>query len=237
MANIRIRDPKAFIPAYIHPGQVSSYFMESMLATVFYDRSGRRPPRIPNIYQEWSSANVSASRNNIVRRFVERNEADWLLLVDADMRWSPLDIDLLLDVADPKERPVVGGLAFGMSGDEMFPTIYHFAELEPGKPTTIRVREYPQDALIKVAATGAAFLLVHRNVLQAIEAAAFNPAFPWFQETQHGDQPVGEDITFCLRVISAGFPVHVHTGARIGHHKSQVLTEELFLTQQPQETE
>ena len=226
----RQAEDKRVCIAYIHPGQVSSFFCESLLATVLYDAWGHRdrPRRIQNIYQDWSSANISEARNRVTRRFLDRQDADWLLYIDSDMRWSPLDVDALLEVADHQDRPIVGGLAFGLMGEELYPTIYHFAEID-GQPTTIRIRNYPRDELIKVAATGAAFLLVHRSVLQAIADRQFNAAFPWFQETQHGDKPVGEDITFCLRAISAGFPIFVHTGIRIGHHKSQVLTEEMFI--------
>ena len=231
---IKVRDPKAVVLAYIHPGQVSSYFCESMIATLFYDRMGRRPPRIVNIYQEWSSANVSAARNIVTQRFLDKNDADWLLWIDSDMQWSPLDVDLLLDTADPKTMPVIGGLAFGMSHGELFPTIYHFAEID-GNLTTIRIRDYPRDSVVQVAATGAAFLLIHRSVLAAMAEHGFNAAFPFFQETQNRTDPVGEDLTFCLRLGALGIPVHVHTAAKIGHHKSHVLTEDMFLAQQPEE--
>lgn len=225
---IRVRDPKSVVIAYIHPGQVSSYFCESMLATVLWDVSGRRPPRITNIYQEWSSANVSASRNIVTQRFLDRNDADWLLWVDADMQWSPLDVDVLLDTADPKTMPVIGGLCFGMAHGSPVPTIYHFAEID-GNLTTIRMQHYERNAIFQVAATGAAFLLIHRSALKAMSEHGFNPAFPFFQETQNGTDPVGEDITFCLRMAALGIPVHVHTGVKIGHHKSQVITEDTFL--------
>lgn len=228
---IRVRDPKSVVLAYIHPGQVSSYFTESMIASLFYDRMGRRPPRIANIYQEWSSANVSASRNIVTQRFLDKNDADWLLWIDSDMQWSPLDIDVLLDAADPKTMPVIGGLCFGMSQGMPFPTIYHFAEID-GQLTTIRMRHYERDAIMQVAATGAAFLLIHRNALKAMAEQKFNEAFPFFQETQNGKDPVGEDLTFCLRLAALGIPVHVHTGVRIGHHKTHVITEESFLAAQ-----
>lgn len=222
--------------AYIHPGQVSSYFTESLLATVFYDFAqeamGNRPRRIANVYQEWSSANVSEARNSVTKRFLERNDADWLLWIDSDMQWSPPAVDVLLDAADPNERPVVGGLCFGMSMGELFPTIYQFAQID-GQLTTMRIREYERDALVQCAATGAAFLLIHRKVLQQMADKNFNEAFPFFQETQNGDKPVGEDLTFCLRVAALGYPLFVHTGVRVGHHKSNLLTEDMFLAQQP----
>ena len=56
---------------------------------------------------------------------------------------------------------------------------------------------------MRVAATGAAFLLIHRGVLKAMSERGFNEAFPFFQETQNGPDP-GEDLTFCLRLASLG---------------------------------
>ena len=76
-----------------------------------------------------------------------------------------------------------------------------------------------------MAATGAAFLLIHRSALKAMAERNFNEAFPFFQETQNGDKPVSEDLTFCLRLASLGIPVHVHSGVKIGHHKTYVITE------------
>lgn len=220
---------------YIHPGQVSSYFCTSMLTTMLWDfeQSGARGGRrIANVYQEWSSANVSASRNIVTQRFLDRpDDGDWLLWIDSDMEWTPTDVDMLLDAADPVERPVVGGLCFGMTPDGLFPTLYQFAEID-GQLTTFRVPEYRRDALVQCAATGAAFLLIHRSVLQRMKDHGFNAAFPFFQEVQAGDKPVGEDVAFCLRLGALGVKVFVHTGVRIGHHKSQVLVESMFLKQQ-----
>lgn len=227
---------QTMVLAYIHPGQVSSYFLESMLTTHFADRYaedvGDRPRRIVNVMQEWSSANVSAARNIVTARFLDSDAGEWLLWVDADMQWTPDAVDLLMAAADPTDRPIVGGLCFGNATDGLFPTIYHFAQID-GRLTTIRVREYPRGEVVQVAATGAAFLLIHRSVLEAMRDRGFNAAFPWFQETELDGNPVGEDLTFCLRAGILGYPVHVHTGARIGHHKSHLLTEDLFLSQQP----
>lgn len=228
--------------AYIHPGQVSGYFMESLLQSVLFDIA-TGPRRIANVMQEWSSANVSAPRNAVTRRFLDyrfRDEqgraraADWLLWVDADMQWGHDAVDQLLAAADPVARPIVGGLCFGRAeGGRLYPTIYHFVRMEDGRVSTARVRDYPRDQLVPVSATGAAFVLIHRTVLETIRDRGFNATFPWFQETELDGQPVGEDLTFCIRAGIAGFPVHVHTGVRIGHHKSALLTEEAFMAEQP----
>ena len=215
--------------AYIHPGETSAYFTESMLTTVLASTSGQIP-RVANILQEWSSANVSASRNAVTQRFLDMGVGEWLLWVDADMAWTPADVAAILEVADPTERPVVGGLCFGMMTERMWPTIYQWAELPEGL-TTVRVGQYPRDAVVQVAATGAAFLLIHRSVLERMRDHGFSRAFPFFQETEHLGKPVGEDLTFCIRCGLLGIPVHVHTGVRIGHHKSHLLTEAGFLAQ------
>ena len=71
---------------------------------------------------------MSASRNIVTQRFLDKNDADWLLWIDSDMQWSPFDDDVLLDAADPNDAGrVLGGLCFGMSMGKPFPTIYHFA--------------------------------------------------------------------------------------------------------------
>lgn len=229
--------------AYIHPGEVSAYFLESMqltqMADVAAEDLGQRPRRIRNVLQEWSSANVSTSRNTVTERFLDtrtpdgRTVGDWLLWVDADMQWEPEAVDLLMQTADPDARPIVGGLCFGMATGEQVPTIYQWGKDDAGELTTYRVGHYPRDQVIQVAATGAAFLLIHRRVLEAMREARFNEAFPFFQEMQLGHRQVGEDLAFCIRAGQLGFPVHVDTRAKIGHHKSRLLTEATYLEQTP----
>ena len=219
--------------AFIHPGQTSSYFTESMLTTVLSVAAGATTWQLANVLQEWSSANVSAARNTVTDRFLDGGVGDWLLWVDADMQWEPSALDLLMESAHPTDRPIVGGLCFGMSSGELVPTIYQWARTDDGELVTYRVANYERDALIRCAATGAAFILIHRSVLEAMRAAHFNPAFTFFQEVQMGSRPVGEDITFCIRAGQLGFPVHVDTRAKIGHHKSQLLTEDAYLKQTP----
>ena len=227
--------------AYIHPGELSAYFGESMQTTQLADVAardlGQRPRRIVNVLQEWSSANVSSARNTVTARFLDTRTpegatvGDWLLWVDADMQWEPSALDLLMESAHPTERPIVGGLCFGMSHDELVPTIYQFVRTAEGDITTFRVERYDVDSVVQCAATGAAFLLIHRSVLEKMREAKFNEAFPFFQEVQSGPRPVGEDIAFCLRAGQLGYPIHVDTRAKIGHHKSALLTEDKFLAQ------
>ena len=217
------------VVAFIHPGQVSAFFNTSVIATLLHDQHHDR--RIVGMMQEWSSANVSAARNSLTNRFLDDHEADWLLWIDADMAWEHTAVDELVACADPRKAPIVGGLCFGAAQDQLFPTIYQFVRQPDDTVSTVRVGQYPADTMVHCAATGAAFLLIHRSVLETMREREFNSAFPFFQETELGGKPAGEDVTFCLRAGICGASIYVNTAIKIGHHKSHLLTEDLFLSQ------
>lgn len=223
---------KVFI-AYLHPGMVSGYFHESLLATALWDVNG--PRHIANYLQEWSSANISAARNTLVSRFLgDASQPEWLLFIDSDMQWRHDAIDQMLAVADREMVPILGGLCFGSAHGRLFPTLYTLTKRD-GKLTCVRAVDYPRDQLVRCDATGAAFLMIHRDVLVAMRDRQFNRTFPWFMEQELDGDAVGEDIAFCLRARQMGYPIHVHTGIKIGHHKSTVFTEEIFDAQPPWE--
>lgn len=224
-------DPLGTVIAYIHPGQTSAYFTHSLVGLVTYDRVNGQ--HVVNVIQEWSSANVSAARNNVVRTFLDGPYADWLLFIDSDMAFAPEALDAILENADPVKAPIIGGLCFGDDG-QLFPTMWDLHDSDAGW-ITVRRSDYPDNAMVAVAATGAAFLLIHRDVLKKFEAHGFDKAFPWFQETQVAGQPCGEDITFCLRALQLGIQVWVNTGIHVGHHKSRLLTHEMFQAQRSEQ--
>lgn len=214
--------------AYIHPGETSGYFTQALVNTLMYDQATER--HVVGCLNEWSSANVSSARNSLTRRFLDEYDAEWLLWVDADMAFEHDALPRLLASADTQDRPIVGGLCFGASYGRLFPTIYQFVKDGDGI-RTVRVEDYPLNSLVGCAATGAAFVLIHRRVLEEMRDRGFNAAFPWFQETELGGMPAGEDITFCIRAGICGFPIHVDTAVKIGHHKSTVLDHDQFQAQ------
>lgn len=212
---------------YIHPNQVSAWFHHSLLDLMMHDRGRLISGRI----FEFSGANLSTARNKIAQRFLDESDADWLWLLDADMVFPPDTLDALISNASIERAPIVGALCFGVNEGQLFPTMYAFQPDESGTPVFCRINGFRPNVMMPVHATGAACLLIHRDVLRAVRDHKFNAAFPWFQETQLGDVPCGEDITFCLRAGQLGFPIHVDTGVPVGHHKDQLLTYDLFAQQ------
>jgi hypothetical protein len=219
---------------YCHPTDVGAGFHESLASLIEYNlikNTGRMSGRIPR----YSSANVSNARNWIVREFLEKATAEWLM-IDADMTFEPTLLDDLLTNASLTRAPVVGGLCFGVEDGTLFPTLYGVAQgwEDADGIHTIRYDEYPRNTMMPVAATGAACLLIHRTVLEKVrdaEAAKGNLAYPWFMEGIFNGAPCGEDVTFCHRVNALGIPVYVDTGVALGHVKAYTLTEDMYRAQ------
>lgn len=182
---------------------------------------------------------IAKARNEAVEDFLATG-TPWLLFVDTDMGWEPDALEQLLDVADPAERPIVGALCFGFSPtDESageangmhrfpFPTIYDLVD-DPDKGFGFRVRYgYRPQSLQRVFATGAAFLLLHRDALTKI-AEASGPVWFTRQRNPKGDRQLwGEDVSFCARANGAGVPVYVDTRVRTSHWKPVYVSEAYY---------
>jgi GT2 family glycosyltransferase len=212
--------PDAVI-GYVHPGVVRAEFCASLLAVCMEGQT-----RIRTVMAFESGPNISGPRNMLCRDFLQDGFAPWLFMCDTDM-WFPADtVDRLIAAAgQPVERPVVGGLCFSRNADggEPYSTMYELTEKD-GRPAFVRYGQWPEDSLVRVSATGAACLLIHRSALEKVAADGGDQAAPWFRETAVGPMALmGEDMTFCLRCAAAGIPVHVHTGVRVGHMKTTML--------------
>jgi hypothetical protein len=240
---------------------VSTDFMRSVINTHATDQAhqlGRL--QHPNWWlNQRSGVNVSGPRNQLVATFLAMDDPapEWLLMVDADMCWQSAALESLLLAADRltaeqgARYPVVGGLciAFGADpdspdgGNHVVATCYR-----PGPPMegvavapfeSMPPDDVPDATLLEVYGTGAAFLLVHRQVLIDILCGASQP-YPWFRETvvpdERPDVPIhqrngywlSEDLFFCLQVQRAGHRLFVHTGVEVQHVKAIRLTTELW---------
>jgi hypothetical protein len=111
----------------------------------------------------------------------------------------------------------------------MFPTMYLLKQVGPGEDPIEIMEDYPKNSLVQVNATGAAFLLMHREALTTI-GDKFGMPYPWFAEgtVAKGGTSFGEDWAFCIRAQDCEFPIYVHTGAKIGHVKQHILNEQAF---------
>jgi hypothetical protein len=146
----------------------------------------------------------------------------------------------LVEAADPVERPVMGALCFGLKKirtDERggwttqpFPTIYDWRPNDKGDHGFVLRYDYTPNCVTQVAATGAAFLLIHRGALEKLRA---EHGETWFDRARMRPDEglMGEDIAFCARLGRAGIPVFVHTGVTTTHLKPLWVDEDFYLGQ------
>jgi GT2 family glycosyltransferase len=223
MGEVSASKPAAVI-GYLHGEYVRAEFAASMLALTHHSRD-----RIGTVLTVESGPNLSRSRNELAARFLVERREPWLLMVDTDMVFAPDALDRLLEAADQRARPILGGLCFSRGQDGPLSTMYEIVPHEDGAGTFARLQQWPEDTPHRVSATGAAFLLVHRYVFERLakhgwgQPAKRDRVWPWFRESAMGTRVMGEDLTFCLRAAAAGYPTHVHTGVQIGHMKSAML--------------
>lgn len=225
--------------AYIHPGTLSAPFVQSLLDLVTDDMQRGDKARIGRTINLSSGPRIAHARNQVVNTFLKDTTCDWLLMVDTDMVFTPKDVDDLLEVAQKSSRPAIGGLCFGGGRGRVFPTLYRLRKTTEENPDPVEVIEdYPADAVVKVDATGAAFLLIHRGVLKLMgtkfalkidDDGNYVGPSPWFIEgSSYKGMEFGEDWAFCMRLKEMGVDVFVHTGVKIGHVKPAIIDEAAF---------
>lgn len=211
---------RGVVVSYVHPGWVQHTFMQSLMLVLDQDRRSASPQIVGVMPVRFRPVGIAQVRNDAVRAFLA-GDGEWLWFVDTDMGFRPDALSSLLASVDSEERPVVGALCYGVvegKPDDMggvdtrvFPTLHGWAD-EAGAFTEW-AGPVPS-GVVRVAGTGAACLLVHRSALERVGEGG------WFDPVVDGvGNLVGEDLSFCWRLASAGIPVHVDTRVPTNHQK------------------
>jgi len=221
---------------FLHPGTYAEVFAESKTGLLFRDAAAKKPVLLSHRHGQMGkrcgAGGIVDGRNALAAATIE-HDLDWLLMVDSDMGFGDDLLERLLHEAHPDRYPIVGALAFAhkTDGNGSFnsvryrpaPTVYRFHETDD-EIGFVPWFDYPRNKKVKVAATGAACVLIHRTVFETI-AAKFGPV--WFDTIRH---PKGahfsEDLAFCVRASACDIPIHVHTGIRTVHDKGGVAWDE-----------
>lgn len=219
--------------AYLHPDVVSHSFMDSM-ARVTEHEFERGHPIFARFAIRTGPMTIVEGRNRAAQTLLEDTSCEWLWTVDSDMGFKDDILEQMLEFAHPDRVPVLGALCYGQftgKADGMggyyrnsAPTLYVKRKI-PGGDTegyVIPSPGFPEDQLLKVDATGAACMLIHRSVLTAIWDEYGEQ---WYSRITrpNATMAMGEDMSFCHRLGELGIPVHVHTGIPTTHHKSVFL--------------
>lgn len=226
--------PGSVVPAFLDPGTWSGCFGESLLHLLMYDGTSRGRC-LAYLREMAGTSGIPDARNHVVQVFLDHTDGEWLWFVDTDMGFAPDTVDRLVASADPVERPVMGGLCFahrrvertGLRAERfgIVPTLYRLLE-HGGEVGFAPVADWPRDSVVEVGGTGAACLLIHRSVLEAVRVKHGDQ---WFATITHprglgaqGPRTFSEDFSFCIRVAGLGLPVMVDTAVQTTHHKGEI---------------
>jgi hypothetical protein len=241
--------------AYIF-NRIEPSFHHSMIQMLGWDAEHEgRVWRGGIIARRGTTGNLPDDRNRAVAEFLAEDKAEWLLWCDTDMGFEADAIDRLVAAADPTARPIVGGLCFAQREEESdgahgfrpiaWPVLMDWTVVE-GRGGFSTRWDYPRNALTQCHGIGSAFVLIHRTVFERMRDV-YEEAQREAGTRQDGDRRwadwytrvtnpttrelVGEDLSFCARLMRLEIPVHVHTGIQTTHRKDIWLQEEDYWRQ------
>lgn len=207
-----------------HPGMIHFPFFNAMWTTHCQDREQRGVLAAGPLAAEGHYAPDQA--NKLVESFLAMPDGEWLWFVEYDHTFDVRVLYTLLDIADPKTRPIVGALYF-VHLDNPDPTAQHhrvgpvfLVARSDGLYGT--VEDIKLGKLYKVDVTGLGCTLVHRSVFETMRACYLAP-WHWFGHDQGPDCVFGHDVTFFRRVGACGIPVFGYTGIVLPHIKKMNL--------------
>ena len=207
------------------PGMVNGAFAFTLIQLV-----QSRGERFGSFIRIKGSGLLSKQRNRVITQFLDKTDSDWLLMIDSDEQLGIREFDALIETAHDKERPVVAGLVFAGFGVAGKPYPKPGPAIFQDSPNGfLPLYKYDKNAVFEIDAAGTGCLMVHRSVLEAMrEAADPNQGkdWCWFWDGPVKGEWIGEDLLFCRRIKSLGFPIYVNTAAILPHSKSYWLKEE-----------
>lgn len=224
--------------AYVHDLMVSKSWHDSMMASFMRDLSSAGMlARGGYLGVRYGTGGIVEARNKVAATFLDTRHSDWLWWTDTDMGWGDDALEILVESADPKERPIVGGLCFmrkeigldGMGGMRAIPapTVFHWHVNPNGVGGYKSDFTYPKDTLIRCDATGSAFILIHRSVLARMRDEYGDTWYSPVRNPTDGSI-MSEDLSFCARAVMLDIPVHINTAAKTSHLKEEHLDERVF---------
>jgi hypothetical protein len=220
---MKVRDKVAI--GWLDPGQVDGMFMMS-IASIYAERLSR----VDALLRVEAGGLLSRGRNELVAQFLTHSDAQWLLMIDSDEQLSLEDFDKLIDTVHDVDRPIVAGLYFAAWGGDrgsmplIFKSIPNSTQFRP-------LTDYPTNQVIEIDSAGTGCLMIHRSVLEAIQADASpheGKVWCWFRDMPVNGDWFSEDHYFCQRAKGLGFTIHAHTGVVLPHRKRYWLTDKHF---------
>ena len=165
-------------------------------------------------YFDWHSLGTVEKRNYLVERFLERQDLDWVLMIDSDMIPPPDVVQRLLNGASVPGRDVVAALCFTRHGVPYCPAAGYWTEGED----ELRWMEPSEfDGTVRqVDWVGTGCVFIWRRVLERLKEARGQRVFRGIDWRGRATGR-GEDQEFSRAVGLLGFGLFCDTSTQVGH--------------------
>jgi len=160
---------------------------------------------------------VDANRNEMVKSFLEKPDAEILIMIDSDIV-PPVDILKMVE----HDEPVVSAVCTIKKGKVPSPTVMK-EEGDSYRQVEISevLEERDEDSgLLEVDGVGTGCLLIRRDVLENMQPPAFK-----FIQNEYGGLKLGEDFYFSRKCKENDINMYVDTTQICSHFKTVDLTE------------
>jgi hypothetical protein len=169
---------------------------------------------------------VMDGRNKICHQFLHsEGQEDYLVFIDADMSWTPQDLQKLIDSADETHRVIAG--IYPKKKFESETSKYGVIDSSLFYPT-----DKISNFIVPVKTAGTGFLLISRSVLLDFEK--FYPDLR-FIDDENGDKMTlffdthlignshyGEDTYFCYLLTQMNEPIFARIDLDLGHEGTHI---------------
>ncbi len=237
-------EPDKVTAGFLYEDEMKSSFVLSFIRMLGFDAEGMGRVWAGGFApRRGTTGDLAGGRNDVVADFL-KTDSQYLWWVDTDMGFEPDVVERLLEAADPVERPVVGALCFAQRqhiSDGVFgyrsvawPVLLDWNVLDGKGGFEVRW-DYPRNTLTRCSATGSACILIHRSVFERMrDEYGGDPNWnSWYSRVANPTTGalMGEDFSFCARLLRLEIPVFVHTGVQTTHQKNIWLQEEDYWRQ------
>ena len=167
---------------------------------------------LPSMDIEWELVSdyipyLHKVRNVIAQRAIQK-EYDYLMWIDSDMVFEPIDFKKLWLHKDNCD--IVSGVYFTQNGTNIYDIPSEFACIDFNK-NRLNKFQHNKNELIQVRANGMGWMLVKKGVFESID-----------KPFDMGERR-GEDLVFQMKALEKGFKSYVNPSIIVGHEKSLIL--------------
>lgn len=157
---------------------------------------------------------IDSVRNNAINRFLEIGY-DYILTIDSDIV-PPLNV---IDELMSHDKKFIGATCFSFQYDTPFAVILD--RLDNGEGGYVQSKNIGKQRLIKCHATGAACVLIHRDVIldmkKNLQEKQSQTMYYKTLYREDGTLSWGQDFMFCENAKKAGHDLYVDTGVLCDH--------------------